>query len=114
MTKENLSVIFGNAIMKRRQRKRLTQVDFAKLLIIEQYSLSRTGKRLISPKMSCIQQIVNIFDCSIADLFRQMDSPTFVKSREICYILEDLPQEMQYIILGLVENTMYYLKNFIK
>lgn len=114
MTRESLSVILGNAIMNRRQRKGLTQVDFAKLLGIEQHSLSRMEKGLISPKMSRLQEIADILECSVADLFRQTDSPTFAKSQELCYLIEDLPPEMQDVILELIENTVYSLKKLNK
>ena len=60
--RENLSVLVGNAIMKRRQRKGLTQAEFAKLLGIEQHSLSRMEKGTIAPKMSRLQQIADYLE----------------------------------------------------
>lgn len=113
-TKKNLSVLLGNAIMKRRQRKGLTQVKFAELLGIEQHSLSRMEKGIIAPKMSRLQEIADYLECSVAELFRQTDSPSYVKAQEICHMLDELPPEMQDTVLTLIENTVYALKKLNK
>lgn len=112
--RENLSVLVGNAIMKRRQRKGLTQAEFAKLLGIEQHSLSRMEKGTIAPKMSRLQQIADYLECSVADLFRQTDSPSYAKAQELCYMLDEIPSEMQDIVMELIENTVYTLKKLNK
>ena len=112
--RENLSVLVGNAIMKRRQRKGLTQAEFAKLLGIEQHSLSRMEKGTIAPKMSRLQQIADYLECSVADLFRQADSPSYAKAQELCYMLDEIPPEMQDIVMELIENTVYTLKKLNK
>lgn len=114
MTRENLSVVLGNAIMKRRQRKGLTQIEFAELLGIEQHSLSRMEKGIIAPKMSRLQEIADYLECSVADLFRQTDSPSYAKAQELCYLLDEIPPEMQDVVLELIENTVYSLKKLNK
>ncbi len=114
MTRESLSVILGNAIMKRRQRKGLTQVELAELLGIEQHSLSRMEKGLISPKMARLQQIADILDCSVADLFRRTDTPAFARAQEICHLIEELPAEMQDVVVDMIEDTVYSLKKLNK
>lgn len=113
-TKKNLSVLLGNAIMKRRQRKGLTQVKLAELLGIEQHSLSRMEKGIIAPKMSRLQEIADYLECSVAELFRQTDTPSHAKAQEICLMLDELPPEMQDVVLNLVENTVRSLKKLNK
>ena len=112
--KENLSVLVGHAIMKRRQHKGLTQIEFAKLLGIEQHSLSRMEKGIIAPKSAMSHHIADYLECSLADLFRQTDSPSYAKAQELCYMLDEIPPEMQDIVMELIENTVYTLKKLNK
>jgi len=51
-----------------------------------------------------------LLGCTVADLFRQADTPTFAKAQEICYLLEELSSERQEVIVELIENTVYTLK----
>ena len=46
------AIALGQAIMTRRQRKGMTQLDLAERLGIEQHSVSRMEKGIISPKIS--------------------------------------------------------------
>lgn len=114
MTKENINKLLGVAIMKRRQKRGFTQIEFAEKLGIEQHSVSRIEKGIIAPKMSRLQDIADLLGCTIADLFRQTDTPTFAKAQEICYLLEDLSPEMQEVIVELIETTVYTLKKIDK
>ena len=114
IAKENLSVLLGRAISRRRQKKGLTQLELAQALGIEQHSLSRMEKGQIAPKMARLQQIADLLDCSVADLFRQTDTPVFAKAQEICFLLEELSPSMQDVVLDLVENTVYTLKKMDK
>mgnify|MGYP002306154764 CR=1 FL=1 len=52
--------------------------------------------------------------CSVADLFRQTDSPSYAKAQELCYMLDEIPPEMQDIVMELIENTVYTLKKLNK
>ncbi len=106
----NLAVLLGQAIMKRRQRLGMTQLEFAEKLGVEQHSVSRMEKGIISPKMARLRDVADILDCTVADLFRQTDAPAYAKAREICHMIEELSPDMQNIVVELVEQTSAALK----
>ncbi len=95
--------------MKRRQKKGMTQIELAERLGIEQHSLSRMEKGIIAPKMSRLQELADILECSVADLFRETDTPS-AKAREIYHLIEEISPQMQDVVVDLIESTVYALK----
>lgn len=108
------AIALGQAIMTRRQRKGMTQLDLAERLGIEQHSVSRMEKGIISPKISRLQDIAELLDCTVADLFRQTETSARVRAQDICRLLEELSPEMQEVVVELVENTVSGLKKLEK
>lgn len=108
--KKTLSSRIGTAIMVRRRAKNLTQVELAERLGIEQHSLSRMEHGNIAPKFSRLQQIADELDCSVADLFRDVDASAQDRASAIADTIRELPSPMQEVVVELVENTVASLK----
>ena len=100
-----LASIVGAAIASRRKQRGLTQASFAELLDITQDSLSRMEKGIIAPKFSRLRSIADALDCSVADLFRQLDDPARVKAESIAEAISPLPPELQNLLMEMVEKT---------
>ena len=108
--RNKLSRIIGTAITKKRKEKGLTQAEAAKKLGIEQHSLSRMENGAMAPKFSRLQDIADLLDCSVSELFRDISESTQSKADAIADLLEDLTPELQNVVFKLVENSVAVFK----
>ena len=110
----DLCYLVGTTIMSKRKRKGLSQAELAERLGIEQHSLSRIERGIFSPKLSRLQSIAHALDCSVAELFSNVESPTIVHAETIADLIEDIDPELQKLIVELVERTVGVLKKIDK
>ena len=106
----DICYLVGTTIMSKRKHKGLSQAELAERLGIEQHSLSRLERGIFSPKLSRLQSIADALDCSVAELFSNVESPTKVHAEIIADLIDDIDPELQKIIVELVEHTVMVLK----
>lgn len=106
----DICYLVGTTIMSKRKRKGLSQAELAERLGIEQHSLSRIERGIFSPKLSRLQSIADALDCSVAELFSNVESPTRFHAEIIADLIDNIDPDLQKIIVELVEHTVTVLK----
>lgn len=102
----NLAQRVGEKITSRRRKLGYTQVEAAKLLGIEQESLSRMEKGIIAPKFSRLETLARVLQCSVLDLFRMETESIETRSHYISEKIEKLSKKDQKLVLSIFENIL--------
>ncbi len=91
---------FGNNIKELRIKKGMTQKDLANILNVTAQAVSRWENNEVEPSISTINQMAELFDCSIDELFGKTKKED-VKSDEnvIINVVEEKPKEEKEVIV---------------
>ena len=100
----------GASIAARRQYVGLTQEQLADSLDITADAVSRIEKGRFAPKLSRLPEIAGALDCSVADLFRGLDSKVLDRATTIADILRPLPDEGQEALVELMVQAVRLTK----
>ena len=73
---------YGKVIAKLRKQKGLTQQELGKRLNVSYQAVSKWENDLSEPDLSTLQQIVEIFEISIADFFAMAENPNIELKKE--------------------------------
>ena len=108
--KQRVATIVGANITARRKLRGWNQAEFAEKLGIGADSLSRIERGLIAPRFQRLEQLAEILECSVADLFMTQEdterhaatisyanitSLEYATKREIILMAEKIIQFMQ-------------------
>jgi len=105
-----LAVLVGAGIAARRKKKGMTQAQLAGFLGITQDSLSRMESGIIAPKFSRLSDIADALGCSVVELFKSISPDGQRKSDAITGMIQELPEELQDVLVNLVANAAAALK----
>ena len=89
----SLTKAVGMVIYEKRKALGLTQAALAEKLGIGQQSLSRIEQGRMAPKFERLQDIADVLECGVADLFRRVDTGTVRRMDSIADVLAPLTEE---------------------
>lgn len=109
----HLTAIVGENIVYRRKRIGMTQEALAERLKISAAALSRIENGLAAPRFSRLEELANILDCPVADLFRQQSEVLKGKLDAIEDLLRALPATIQDDVIVLMLHTIKTVKKIL-
>lgn len=112
MAKNELSVIFGNNIHRKRKQLGLTQDELAEKLGIGQQSLSRMERGTMAPKFERLQDIADILHCPVSELFVHNANKNTDIEMIITDILNGLNPKEKHSILKFVSDASQIFKSY--
>ncbi len=111
MGKNELSVVFGSNIQRKRKQLGMTQDELAEHLGIGQQSLSRMERGTMAPKFERLQDIASVLHCSVPELFIQDSTEETDIESIISDILSGLRLKEKNLILKFVSDASQLFKN---
>lgn len=106
----NLANLVGKNIVERRKRIGMTQDSLAEALHISGAALSRIERGLSAPKFGRMQELANLLQCEVADLFRNDQKSLSVRIDTIEDMLKGLPDSTQEDLVHLLVVAIQILK----
>lgn len=106
----NLALLVGGNIAERRKRIGMTQELLAERLNITGASLSRIESGQASPRLSRLEELAEILECQVADLFRAADKTLSVRLDTIEDMLRPLPASIQEDLVHLLIVAVQMVK----
>ena len=88
----------------------LTQAELAERLDMGGDSLSRIENGIVAPRFQRLEEIANLLDCAVADLFRKEGDPLCVKLGSVEDMLRPLPPDVQEDIVCLMMDVARTVK----
>ena len=107
---QNLAAIVGTNIAQRRKAVGLTQDQLAEKLNISGASLSRIENGMAAPRFPRLEELAEILNCHIADLFRKEGDPLSVKLDTVEDMLRPLPAGTQEDLIYLMITAIQTVK----
>ncbi|MDR1857191.1 MAG: helix-turn-helix domain-containing protein [Desulfovibrio sp.] len=111
-----LVVALGATIAARRRAKGLTQAQLAAFIGVSQTTMCQIENGEVATQIHRLQDFANHLTCSVPDLFRA-PSPTTGPAgdaQRINDLLCLLPPAYRKVILSLVENAVFSLKELVE
>lgn len=108
----NLSLLVGENIARRRKQLGMAQDDLAERLKISGSAMSRIESGQASPRFSRLEELAEILECQVADLFRRHDRPLSVRLDTIEDMLRPLPAGTQEDLVHLLVVAIQTVKNY--
>ena len=106
----NLSILVGRNIAERRKRMGLSQDKLAEGLGISPSALSRIESGQATPRFERLEDLANILQCEVADLFRRNDKSLSVRLETIEDMLKPLPVGTQEDLVHLLVVAIQMVK----
>lgn len=106
----NLSILVGRNIAERRKRQGFSQDRLAEALDISASALSRIESGQATPRFERLEELANILQCEVADLFRRNDQSLSVRLETIEDMLKPLPAETQEDLVHLLVVAIQMVK----
>lgn len=106
----NLSALVGENIARRRKQLGMTQDELAEKLEISASAMSRIESGQASPRFSRLEELADILQYQVADLFRQYDKPLNVRLDTIEDMLRSLPADTQEDLIHLLIVAIQMVK----
>lgn len=106
----NLSALVGENIARRRKQLGMTQDELAEKLEISASAVSRIESGQASPRFSRLEELANILQYQVADLFRRYDKPLNVRLDTIEDMLRPLPAATQEDLVHLLVVAIQMVK----
>lgn len=97
-----LSELVGGNIARRRKQLGMTQDALAEALKISGSALSRIESGQAAPRFSRLEDLAEVLECQVAELFRSPDIPLRVRLDTIGDMLEPLPAATQEDLVHLL------------
>lgn len=107
----NLSLLVGENIARRRKQLGMTQDDLAERLKISGSAMSRIESGQASPRFSRLEELAEILECQVADLFRTANKPLSVRLDTIEDMLRPLPANTQEDLVHLLVVAIQMVKS---
>ncbi|MBQ7649718.1 MAG: helix-turn-helix transcriptional regulator [Victivallales bacterium] len=98
----NLPEILGENIAQRRKKLGLSQKQVAERLGVTPEAMTRIEKGKIAPKLTRLEAIARILQCSVPALFRKYSDDAQERSAIIADAISGVPSEYQQAIVNLV------------
>jgi transcriptional regulator with XRE-family HTH domain len=111
MSEHNTARLFGKTIATRWVKRKLTQEEFASRIGMSIDAVSRMENGRMAPKMSRFQDIADVLECSVADLFRAADFKASGRAATITDILQALPDDAQDALVELMAQAVITIKS---
>lgn len=105
-----LSALVGENITRRRKLLGITQDALAERLKISASALSRIESGQASPRFSRLEELAEILNCQVADLFRGSDIPLRVRLDTMEDMMKPLPPETQEDLVHLLVVAIQAIK----
>lgn len=105
-----LSALVGGNIARRRKQLGMTQDALAEALKISGSALSRIESGQAAPRFSRLEDLAEILQCRVADLFRSAEIPPRVRLDTIGDMLERLPPATQEDLVHLLVVAIQMVK----
>lgn len=106
----NLSALVGENIARRRKQLGMTQDKLAEKLEISASAMSRIESGQASPRFSRLEELADILQYQVADLFRMHDRPLNVRLDTIEDMLRPLPVATQEDLVHLLVVAIQMVK----
>lgn len=106
----NLSILVGRNIAERRKHMGFSQDKLAEALEISASALSRIESGQATPRFERLEELANILQCEVADLFRRNDQSLSVRLETIEDMLKPLPAETQEDLVHLLVVAIQMVK----
>lgn len=106
----NLKETLCDNIARRRKKIGLTQAALADRLQITPEAMTRIEKGTIAPKLSRLDTIASILQCTVPDLLRPYKEDKSSRAEIIQDALAGLPEEAQDAIVNIVVQTARVMK----
>ncbi len=110
MNKE-INIRLGKSIANYRKSKGLTQEVVAELLDIGNEAVSRMERGLIVPSIQRLEQLADIFDCTVVDLLIQSSVRIDDQTMYLHDLLSSLDEDDRVLVIELVEKLVVRLKH---
>lgn len=107
---QELALVVGSNISRRRKELGLTQAQLAEKLGMGPDSLSRIEKGVVAPRFERLAKVAREMDCAVADLFRMEGDPLSVKLDTLVDMLRPLPPDAQEDIVCLMMDVVRTVK----
>lgn len=106
----NLSILVGRDIAERGKRLGMSQERLAEALEISGASLLRIESGQATPRFSRLEDLANILQCEVADLFRNNEQSLGIRLETIEDMLKPLPAETQEDLVHLLVVAIQMVK----
>ena len=106
----NLSALVGRNIAERRKRLGMSQERLAEALDISGAAMSRIESGQATPRFTRLEDLANILQCEVADLFRNYDQSLGVRLETIEDMLKPLPADTQEDLVHLLMVAIQMVK----
>ena len=106
----SLAKAVGMVIYEKRKTLGLTQAALAEKLGIGQQSLSRIEQGRMAPKFERLQDIADVLECSVADLFYSADTDAAKYANLITELLVSLTEEERVFVVEQNTRLVKFLK----
>jgi transcriptional regulator with XRE-family HTH domain len=99
----------GKAIAEQRKLANLTQVQLADKLGIEKETVSRLETGMISPSLSRLEQLADIFECSVRQFFWHESGNERAQADAIADMIRGLPENRREMVVRFVADVVRVL-----
>ena len=106
----NLSILVGKNIAERRKRLGFSQDRLSEALKISASALSRIERGQATPRFERLEDLAEILQCEVADLFRKNDQSLSVRLDTIEDMLKGLPATAQEDLVHLLVVAIQMVK----
>lgn len=114
MSKNQLSILLGKNIVSIRKKRGLTQRALAEKLLISSDAMVCIEKGRNAPKMSRVQEIADILECSVVELFKSDEEIIKEKTNFLVEQMKHLPLETQEALSALFSSQIQLVENTLK
>jgi transcriptional regulator with XRE-family HTH domain len=99
----------GKAIAARRRQARMTQAQVADRLGIEKETVSRLETGVISPSLARLEQLADLFDCTVRQFFWHESGDERKQADVIADMIHSLPENRREIVVRFVADVVRVL-----
>ncbi len=113
--KNKLSILVGKNICELRKELQISQKDLAIKLDVSQDAIMKIEKGIIAPKMSRLEEIANVLECTVIRLFK--DEQKLEATDCLQYFSEainSLNSEERKYLVEIMESTIKFMQNRLK
>lgn len=105
-----LSILVGKNITEKRKRLGMTQEKLAERMDISGSALSRIESGQATPRFERLEDLANILQCEVADLFRNYEQSLSIRLETIEDLLKPLPVTTQEDLVHLLMVAIQMVK----
>ena len=110
MFRRSISLVAAENIARKRKSCGLTQAQVAERLSVEKESISRMESGRIMLSLDRLQQLADVFCCSVSELLRDSSPEIEAQTQTIVELLQELSQEEREAVVRFVGEAVRLLK----